>query len=284
MMKDATPQLFASGLAFPEGPCFDREGNLFVVNCRSGDISRISPDGRVSCFANTGGSPNGAAFAADGNLYICEAGLGQLLVVHPDATWEVFVDRCDGQPLRSPNDLVFDQFGNLYFTDPGGSNPDNPIGTVHFVTPSGEITKIDEGMQFPNGIALSGDGRTLVVVETYPRCVWQYDVVRPGVVTNKRMLWQSDDERNLPDGMAYDEQGNLYLASFGTGLIDVISPQGETVRQYEAGGLRPTNVAFGGPDFSTIYITECETDCVYTLDVGMKGLRLFPDQAMEDDC
>jgi len=276
-VSNVKPQLLASGQAFPEGPCLDKAGNLYWVNGGSGDISRLTPEGELSCFVNTGGHPNGAAFAANGDLYICEPGLDQVIVAHPDASWEVFASECDGEPLRSPNDLVFDRLGNFYFTDPGGSNPDNPIGTVHFATPDGQVTKVDGGMQFPNGIAITADGKTLTVVETYLHCVWAYDILEPGVVETKRRLWRHQDDACMADGMAYDSQGNLWVAAFGTGTITVVSPMGEMLDSYEAGGKKPTNCCFGGPEFSTLYITEVETNSVYALDAGVQGQKLFPD-------
>ncbi len=276
-MANVKPRRIASGLSFPEGPAFDANGQLYCVNLASGDISRIREDGSVECFINFGGKANGAAFAANGDLYLCESQMHQIAVVHADRSWETFADQCDGEAFRAPNDMVFDQHGNFYFTDPGGSNPDNPIGTVHFATPDGTVTTVDCGMQFPNGIAMTADGNTLTAVETYPRCIWAYDVVRPGVTGDKRMLWQHENEACLPDGMAYDADGNLWVAAFGVGEIVVVSPAGETLEKYDAGGLKPTNCAFGGPDFSTLYITECETNCIYALETGVQGQKLFPD-------
>ncbi len=279
-MNSTKPELLTPAQGFPEGPCFDKAGNLYWVNCRSGQISRLTPEGELSCFLNTGATPQAGNFASSGDMYVCEAGLHQMIVVHPDASWDVLASECDGVPFRSPNDLVVDEHDNVYFTDPGGSKPDNPIGTVHFVTPSGDVARIDGGMEFPNGIAMAADGKTLTVVETYPRCIWAYDVIEPGQVENKRMLWRHADEKCLPDGMAYDCEGNLWVAAFGVGTIDVVSPQGETLDRFEAGGLRPTNCAFGGPDFTTLYITETETNSLYTLATGLKGQKLFPDRVL----
>jgi gluconolactonase len=278
-MNAVKPRHLAPAQGFPEGPCFDKAGNLFWVNCSSGQISKLSTDGELSCFLDTGAVPQAGNFASSGDMYVCEAGLHQIITVHPDASWEVLAEKCDGVPFRSPNDLVVDPFDNLYFTDPGGSKPDNPIGTVHFVSKGGEVTKLAEGMEFPNGIAMTADAHTLSVVETYPRCVWNYDIVEPGVVAEKRMLWQDEDEDSLPDGMAYDAEGNLWVAAFRTGTIAVVSPQGETLDRYDAGGLKPTNCVFGGPDLSTLYVTEVETNSIYTIETGVKGQKLFADMA-----
>lgn len=277
-MSQAKAQLVSPAQGFPEGPCVDRKDNLYWVNCRSGQISVLTSAGELACFLDTGGVPQAANFASTGDMYVCESGLSAIIRVHPDATWETLATACNGSDFRKPNDLAVDGYDNLYFTDPGGSKPDNRIGTVHFVTPEGRVSMIDDGMAFPNGIALSGDGTILAVVETYLRCVWVYDVLEPGVVTGKRMLWQDEDEASLPDGMAYDADGNLWVAAFNTGSIAVVSPEGETLRRYDAGGLRPTNCCFGGPELSTLYITEVETDAVYALETGVRGQQLLADQ------
>ncbi len=278
-MNATKPHRLAPAQGFPEGPCFDSAGNLFWVNCGSGQISKLSTEGELSCFVDTGAVPQAGNFASNGDMYVCEAGLHEIITVHPDASWEVLAAECDGVPFRSPNDLVVDPDDNIYFTDPGGSNPDNPIGTVHFVARDGEAAKLDDGLEFPNGIAMTADAQTLSVIETYPRCVWNYDIVKPGVVAEKRMLWQDEREESLPDGMAYDAEGNLWVAAFRTGTIAVVSPQGETLERYDAGGPKPTNCAFGGPDLSTLYITEVETNAIYSIETGATGQKLFPDMA-----
>jgi gluconolactonase len=272
-----SPQLIVPDQHFPEGPCFDREGNLYWVNATGANICMMTPDGAVSEFVNTDAQPNGAAFAANGDMYVCEPGLSAIIICHPDRTWETHQTHCDGEPLRGPNDLVFDPHGGFYFTDPGGSKPDNPIGTVHYVTSDGKISTVAEGLQYPNGIAMTDEGGILTVVETYPHRIWAYDVPIPGVPENGRVLWQHRSDDALLDGMAYDEEGNLWVACYGVGEINVVSGEGETLAIHGAGGLRPTNCCFGGTDFTTLYITEVETNALYTLETGVRGQVLYPD-------
>jgi len=108
------PDVLAEGLQFPEGPAFDRQGNLYVVEIRGGQIARITPEGERSVFAKTGGGPNGANFGPDGNLYVCNNGgfpgpdreSGRVERVRPDGSVEVLRSEIDGVPLNSPNDLA----------------------------------------------------------------------------------------------------------------------------------------------------------------------------------
>lgn len=119
-MSNRLVSLFAKGFRFPEGPAFDRNGNLFIVNIESGDISKITPEGQVKTFVNTGGAPNGARFHPNGDLYVADRQKG-IITVSPDGKIRVVLDHYLGRKFNGPNDLIFDSRGNLYFTDPHGS-------------------------------------------------------------------------------------------------------------------------------------------------------------------
>src|SRR4051812_44416294 len=108
-----------SGYDTPEGPAFDRDGNLYFVNWESSSIVRLTPDGVTSEFFNTGGIPAGLAFHRDGSLYVADEGEdihGVLRIAGGEAT--VVVNAYHGKPLNGANDLVFDSAGVLYFSDP----------------------------------------------------------------------------------------------------------------------------------------------------------------------
>ena len=141
-MADVTE--IASGLEFPEGPVAMADGSVVVVEIKGGRITRVSADGEKSVVAETGGGPNGAAIGPDGKLYVANNGAsfhyiemeGMLIPEQPPAPGqyeggriervdldsgavEAIYSECDGRPLRSPNDLVFDAQGGFYFTDHG---------------------------------------------------------------------------------------------------------------------------------------------------------------------
>jgi gluconolactonase len=99
--------LFANGFKFPEGPAFDRSGNLFAVDVDTGDISKISPEGQVKTFVNTGGGPNGAKFHTNRDLYVADRQKG-IIAISPDGKTRVIVDHYQGKRFNGPNDLVFD--------------------------------------------------------------------------------------------------------------------------------------------------------------------------------
>ena len=116
-MSNRLVSLFAKGFKFPEGPAFDRYGNLFIVNVDTGDISKISPEGGVKTFINTGGAPNGAKFHPSGDLYVADRVKG-IIAISPEGKIRVIVDHYQGKKFNGPNDLVFDSGGNLIFHGP----------------------------------------------------------------------------------------------------------------------------------------------------------------------
>src|SRR5918993_5139361 len=148
-----------SGYDSPEGPAFDRDGNLYFVNWLSSSIVRLTPDGIASEFFKTGGIPAGLAFNRDGSLYVADEGddiHGVLRIADGQAT--IVVNSYEGQPLNGANDLVFDRDGILYFSDPWRSSAENPIGGFYRHFPDGTLELLDYGLAFPNGVALSADG------------------------------------------------------------------------------------------------------------------------------
>lgn len=219
-MSDPTVSLFATGLRFPEGPAFDRNGNLFVVNVDTGDISKISPEGQVKTFVNTGGVPNGAKFHANGDLYVADRNKG-IIAVSPQGNLRVIVDNYQGRKFNGPNDLVFDSMGDLYFTDPHGSSAENPFGCVYRLSANGQITLLASGLPYPNGLVLSKDGKDLFVAITRKNRILRYLLdppIRSTIFSQLNGGWG-------PDGMALDEIGNLYIAHYGGGEVLILNPK-----------------------------------------------------------
>ncbi len=272
---DATIETIAAGFAFPEGPCFDAEGCCHLVEMTSGWITRIGPSGNVDRLFNTGGHPNGLVFDRAGTMWIAEAGLGKLMKFEGGELSDV-VGEWGGEPLQGPNDLVFHPDGAIYLTGPGGSNVDKAVGVIYRIEQDGSIERVADGMRFPNGLALSADASLLYVAETCAQKVLVFEVNEDGSL--------SDPEDFAPtpggvggDGVCLDTEGNLYVAHFGTGTIPVFSPEGELLEKLPAGGMKPTNVAFGGSAYQELWITEVETSAVFQLVLGSAGLKPFND-------
>jgi gluconolactonase len=273
---------------YTEGVVIDAAGAVYVSDVYNGTIYRVGPDGRPTAWAVTG-APNGHKILADGTHLVCDG--SQHAVLRLDSAGKTMGKasaECDGKPLRAPNDLTLDARGGFYFTDPGGSSKQNPIGTVHYVDAEGKTHLVAEGLAFPNGIALRPDGKTLLVGESHYNRILSYEVLSPGRVGKMRVfanlpVKEGEQIGNEPDGICLDASGNLYVAHYGMRQVQVLSPAGKLLRRYAAGNLTTSNVAFGGPRLDQLYVTgalgeeKTTRGGLFRLDLkGVKGLKILP--------
>lgn len=260
----------AEGLPGAEGPCFDTKGNFFMVVPDKGLVVRVTENGQVSELANTHGIPAGLQCDREDNLWIADMKLG-ILKVSPAGALEHVVAQFEGAPIRGCNDCAFDSQGNLYFTAPAGSGKDKPLGEVYCLTARDDVVRLDGGYQFCNGIAVTADDRTLIVAETMTKALWAFDIQSPGVVANKRLWARLPGEGLGPDGMDFDEAGNLLVAYWGGSAIAMFDPQGRWVENVETPFAAPSNVHFGGEDGRWVYVTEHTHNALWKFHWVRKG-------------
>lgn len=269
-----------------EGVCFDYDGKGYVSE--GAQIIQFKLDGSHRVWANTV-APNGHKVLADGTHLVCDA--SQHAVLHVDTEGKLLPSwkECDGQPLRGPNDLSLDtpQDG-FYFSDPGGSGIDNPIGTIHYVDRQANVHKLDGGLAFPNGIVLTPDGQKLYLAESQKNRVLVYDVTAPGILAGRKVFAELPTKDtsagqidNQPDGMCLDAAGNLYVAHYGMRQVQVLNPEGKMIARYPGGNVTTSNVAFGGPQRDQLFVTgglgdEKGGGGVFRLNLGVKGLSVLP--------
>ncbi len=245
---------------FCEGVAFDRAGNLFVSDVIGGIVYKVDQSGKLTSWAKTG-EPNGHKVLPDGTHLVCDGKRHAVLHLAADGSFlGNAAAESDGKPLRTPNDLTLDNHGGFYFTDPDDSWKETPTGTVHYVDSSGVVHTALEGLAYPNGLVLLPDGKTLLLGESGNNRILAYTVTAPGKLKGMKVFADlpSPTDKNgegLPDGMCLDRAGNLYVAHFGMGLIEVLNQKGKIIRRYKAGNLSVSNVALGGPGREQLYIT-----------------------------
>ncbi len=269
----------ADGLNFPEGPAWDGKESLYVSNCYGGWISKIMGDShsvflRAAAASHPFDKTNGLTFSQDGSLFACDFGRGAILRIDPSGATQIVASGYKGRRFNRPNDLAFDPQGNLYFTDPNNYRRENPDGTVYCISRADhKVTPAAVGVAFPNGIAFSPDGKHLYVCESAFERVLKFPVQDDGQLGKPEVFAQLPG--GDPDGIAFDQSGQLYVAHFGGAAVFVLAPGGSVSRKIAAPGKKPTNVEFGGADMRTLYLTEVETNAVYKMRCETPGLSLF---------
>jgi gluconolactonase len=260
---------------FLEGPSFDREGNLYVVDVAWGRIFRISPDARVELIAEYEGEPNGLKIHRDGRIFIADYRHGIMLLDAATGRVTPHIDRGTIERFKGVNDLVFASNGDLYFTDQGLTGLQDPTGRLYRLRTNGQLDMVLDCIPSPNGLVLSLDENTVFVNVTRANAVWRVPLLHDGTAFKVGEFIRMSGGGG-PDGLAMDKKGNLAVAHLGMGTVWLFSTLGEPlVRILSCTGLLTTNVAYGGPDGRTIYITESETGTILMAQLEVPGRPMY---------
>jgi gluconolactonase len=256
-MTPSKPTSFASGLDHPEGLAFDRHGFLWAGG-EAGQIYRISADGKtVEAVANTGGFNLGLAFSPEGWLLVCDCSQHKLWRVDP-ATGKIrlFTETSGGRPLGHVNFPVFARDGCVYISESGTWGKRD--GVVHRFTPNGRGEPWIGNISFANGLALDAAESALYVVQSTEDNVLRVPILADGQAGRPAVF--ASGVGHVPDGLAFDSQGALYVSCYGDNRIWRISSSGETTLLADDPTSvlinRATNIAFGGPRRRTLYIAN----------------------------
>lgn len=260
--------------SFLEGPVFDDEGRLYVCDIPWGRIFRIDAAGTWTLVAEYDGEPNGMKFLDAGTLLVADYknGLMQLDVASGRVT--PLLARRNSERFKGVNDLVFDAAGNLYFTDQGQTGLHDPTGRLYRLARDGRLDLLLDNIPSPNGVALSPDGRVLYLAVTRGNCVWRVPLLGDGSVSKVSQFFTSYGPSG-PDGLAVDEQGRLLVANPGLGYVWVLNARAEPVEVIRGpAGASITNLAFGGPQRRTLYVTDSTHGHVLQAPMSAPGLPL----------
>ena len=255
---------YTSGL---EGPAFDQDGNLYFVNpTHSGSVGKVDTEGNFSLFIEhlpEGSTANGIRFGQDQSMYLADYTGHNVLKVNLK-TKAVSVYAHDSL-LNQPNDLAICCNDRMFASDPNWNESTGQLWRVE----NGQFYLLSKDMGTTNGVEVSPDEKTLYVNESVQRKVWVFDLDTEGNISNKRLFHQFDDFGM--DGMRCDVEGNLYITRYGKGTVAKLSQEGKLLLEVQMKGKKPSNIAFGGKDGKTAYVTLQDRGYIETFRVEKAG-------------
>lgn len=248
---------------------FDAAGNLFVVDVAWGRILRLDGSGEFTVVVDYDGEPNGLAVAADGRIFIADHQRG-LLVVNPSDEVpqpSTIVDHFEGRPFLGLNDLVFDVRGELWFTDQGSTGLHDPSGRVFRLDTDGALHLVLDNVPSPNGLARDSQRDVLYVAVTRDNAVWRVPL-RPDLTPTKVGRFIRLSGGVGPDGMYLDDDGNLFVAHLGLGVVWIFDSFGLPTHCLQSPSGRATTNVTMQPGTRRIYVTESETSSILSVDLA----------------
>jgi signal peptidase len=255
-----------------EGPAVDAAGNLYVVNhLRQGTIGKVAAGAaRSELFAALPQGSIGVSirFGGDGRMYVADyKGHNVFVLVRGAAEPRVYFH---SDTFNQPNDMAVARDGTIYASDP---NWRGRSGQVWRIAPgvngaSGAPMASERKLTTTNGIDLSPDEKTLYVGESETREIWAYRI--DGAKLAAPRLIRKFPDFSI-DGLRTDMDGRIYVARILKGTVEILSPDGKTIREIALKAKEPTNLAFGGPDGKTVYVTQRQGGFIETFRTDRPG-------------
>ena len=252
-------ELVGEGFKFSEGPAVNQQGEVYFTDRPNNRIHRIDLNGKVTVWKEESGGANGMMFGPDGRLYVCQSTKRRIVAYSPDGAESILAEDVDS------NDLAVTARNEVYFTDP-------PNHQVWFIDASGKKRIVFAGIEFPNGVRLSPDQSLLTVADTRGKWAWSFQVQPDGSLTNGEPFYRletpDDSSQSAADGMTYDTDGFLYIATkLGIQVCDQPGRVNAIIGKPQEATL--SNLVFGGPDMQWLYVTS--RDKVYRRHLRRKG-------------
>ena len=252
-----------------EGPVCDNFENVFIVNYqKQGTIGKVDMYGHASLFVTLPDSAigNGLVFDNQGNMLVADYVGHRIWSI--DTASKVVSLYIKVSRMNQPNDICIAKNGRVYASDPSWAKG---TGQLWLINKDKVAMLLEHEMGTSNGLALSPDGNYLYVNESVQRRVWKYTLTQQGKVAKKEVLI-TFPEYGM-DGMKCDVDGNLYIARYGAGVVAVVSPKGKVLKTIRLKGQKPTNIAFGGKDWKTVFVTIQDDGSVETFINDRAGAR-----------
>jgi gluconolactonase len=254
---------------FIEGPSFDADGNLYIVDIPFGRIFRISPDRKWTLVVEYEGWPNGLKIDAKGRILVADYMHGIMELDARAGKMLPILAARNSESFKGCNDLHIARNGDIYFTDQGQTGLHDPTGRVYRLRTTGQLDCLINNGISPNGLVLDPSESVLFVAMTRDNAVWRAPFMKDGSVS-KVGRFCSMFGPSGPDGMTMDSAGRLFVGHASLGHVFVFAPNGEIIARIKscAGGAC-TNVAIGGPKRDKLYITESVTGTVLVADISV---------------
>jgi signal peptidase len=256
-----------------EGPAVDPDGNLFVVNFgQPGTVGKLAAGGTASerfAVLPDGSIGNAIRFARDGTMFIADYKKHNIFAI-PKGTSEPAV-WFHSDEMNQPNDLTIARDGTIYASDPNWKGREGHIWRIARAadgSAQGQVMTAPRAMGTTNGIDLSPDGRTLYVGESSNGQVWSY-TIRGAELTDAKLV--KSFQPDTIDGLRTDVAGRLYVARILKGTIALMKPNGAVEREIALKGKEPTNLAFGGSDGKTIFVTQRQGGFIESFRTDQQG-------------
>jgi gluconolactonase len=249
-----------------EGPAVDSQGNLYAVSYDYKEtIGKVSPDGKGEIFIKMpkGSTANGIRFNQQEEMFIADYSGHNILKADLKGNVSLFAHNSG---MSQPNDLAIMDNGILFASDPKWKDGS---GQLWRIDPKGKTTLLEKDMGTTNGIEVSTDQKKLYVNESKQLNLWVYDLSPQGDISHKKLLYKFKD--GGLDGMRCDVDGNLYVTRWSSGVVVKISPEGTLLETIKLKGMKPTNIAFGGKDGKTAYVTINDRGNIETFRVEAPG-------------
>ncbi|MFZ1983584.1 MAG: SMP-30/gluconolactonase/LRE family protein [Desulfatitalea sp.] len=281
----ASLKSIGTGLVRPEGVMALDDGTLIAADAQ-GCCARIQRDGRVTLFGDLGGVPNGICIDPEGHVIVANIGNGQVQRLSTDGGHTVLLTHAEERRMAAPNFPWVDSKGRLWVSN--STEKEDINAALTHPAPDGSVVLIDngrarivaDGLYFANGLALDRDEAFLYVAHTMRSNILRYAIRSDGSLGPAEIFGPNPlSAQGFPDGIAFDEAGNLWITFPQRNAVGYLTPAGELVMYLEDPERkvfqRPANICFGGQDRRTAYIGNLDGTTIPYFQVPHPGLRLI---------
>ncbi|MGY4711845.1 SMP-30/gluconolactonase/LRE family protein [Mycolicibacterium sp. CBM1] len=240
------PTPLADGFSFGEGPRWF-EGLLWLSDMLGAAVHTVSLDGSVTTLTLDGHAPAGLGFRPDGTLLI--ASTERRMVLRYDGEETTPIADLSGVVPAGVGDMVVDAHGRAYVGAQARQG-----GVIVRIDPDGTVAVVADDLDFPNGMAITGDGGTLIVAESTGRRLTAYDVDADGALSARRVF--ADGLEGPPDGIALDAEGGVWTAMTLAHQFQRVVAGGAVTDRIDIGERAAIACMLGGPDRRTLFLVS----------------------------